>query len=154
MKQMTFELVANVVVVEDDPTFLKFWGRIMDEIGVKNYRLFSDSDEALAYLKEAPCSLLISDVIMTKINGYDLARKALKLYPGCNVILTTAYSTDLSRFLLADQRFHLLHKPYTDLAALKRFIKHIINGDTSFDDISEDSFSKNEDFPQVMEWKL
>ena len=67
---------------------------------------------------------------------------------------TAVPGTDLSRFDLSDCRFHLLHKPYGDISALKVFLRHIIDGDNSFDDLSEDSFSENEDYPQVTEWKL
>ncbi|MFH0799887.1 MAG: response regulator [Pseudomonadota bacterium] len=147
-------LEGKIVVVEDDPTFLSFWGRMLQDLGLKDFELFSDAAEAGLLLEEVPVGLLISDVVMPSRNGYELARIASRRNPGCNIILTTAYATDLSRFELAGCRFQLLHKPYTDLAALRRFIMHIIDGDVEFDDISEDSSSENEDYPGVTEWRL
>lgn len=146
--------VVRVVVVEDDPTLLTFWGRILSDLGVKDYELFSDPTEALLMLEETPIDVMISDVIMQGINGYELARIARRRNPHANIVLTTAYGANLSHFDLAGCRFHLLHKPYTDISSLKRFIDHIVQGDTSFDDISEDSSSENEDYPEVTEWKL
>ncbi|HPM41481.1 MAG TPA: response regulator [bacterium] len=144
----------KIVVVEDDPTMLFFWGRILKDLGVEDYELFSDAVEAKMLLQEIPCTLLISDIVMPGAYGYELARIARRRNPACTIVLTTGYGTDLSRFDLSDCRFHLLHKPYGDISALKVFLRHIIDGDNSFDDLSEDSFSENEDYPQVTEWKL
>lgn len=154
MAQRISENGGKVVVVEDDPTLLYFWGRILGDLGVGDVELFSNPQEARLMLQEMPCRLLISDIVMPGTYGYDLARIACRRDPACTVVLTTGYGTNLSHFDLADCRFHLLHKPYTDIAALKSFIQHLLNGDTSFDDLSEDSCSENEDYPQVMEWKL
>ena len=106
-------------------------------------------------LEEVPCQVLNSDIVMPGAYGYELARIACRRNPACRMVLTTGYGTDLSRFDLSDCRFHLLHKPYTDLGALKVFLRHLLGDEEpSFDDISEDSFSENEDYPQVTEWKL
>lgn len=154
MHRKGFEHGIRVVVVEDDPTFLKFWERILVDLGVENYELFLDAKEAALMLQEVPTSLLISDIVMPDVSGFDLAHIVRKRNPGVSVVLTTGYGTDLGRFDIKDCPFHLLHKPYTDMKALKLFIQHLLDGDTSFEDISEDSFSENEEFPQVTEWKL
>lgn len=154
MKTQPIEITGKIIVVEDDPTLLSLWGRLLRDIGVSDFDLFSDPWEASLLLGEMPCKVLISDVVMPKINGYDLAKIASRRNPNCNIILTTAYGTDLSRFDLADCHFHLLHKPYIDLAAIRRFVMHIVNGDSAFDDLAEDSSSENEDYPAVIEWKL
>jgi len=146
--------VSAIVIVDDDPVYLTFWRRILTDIGVSNLRLTSDPREAMKMLKKSPCRLLISDIIMPHIKGYELARFVNETYPDCPIILTSGFSTDLSRFDLSNPRFHLLHKPYTDLKDLRNFLKHILNGDDTFEDISEDSFSENEDYPEVVEWKL
>jgi len=146
--------VKKIVVVEDDPTFLVFWERILSGIDGIEYELFRNSIEAKLFLEEVHCDLLISDVVMPTVNGYELARIACRKSRDCNVILTTAYGAALSHFDIGTQRFHLLHKPYTNISTLKRFIKHFVDLDTSIDDISEESSSENKDCPQVTEWKL
>lgn len=150
----TPQSAGRVVVVEDDPTFLSLWERLLKDLDVTDFDLFSSPVEAGLFLEEMPCRVLISDVVLPVINGYELAKIACRRNPVCRIVLTTAYGTDLSRFDLTDCRFHLLHKPYTDLTALKRFMKHVINGDSSFGDLAEDSSSGNEDYPEVTEWKL
>lgn len=145
---------GKIVVVEDDPTMLHFWGRLLQELGVERFELISHPLEARLLLEEVPCRFLISDIVMPDTYGYELARIARRRNPACTVVLTTGYGTDLSRFELSGCRFHLLHKPYDDIAALKSFIRHLLDGDASFDDLPEDSCSENEDYPQVTEWKL
>jgi len=142
------------LVADDDAVYLSFWRRILTDLGVDNFMLVQDPHEAEEILKSTPCKLFISDVIMPEINGYELAKIANELQPGCTVILTTAYGTNLYRFALENHKFHLLHKPYNDLNELKKFLEHLLAGDEKFDDISEDSCSENEDYPHLMEWKL
>lgn len=144
----------EVVVVEDDPTFLHFWERILKELGIKRFRLIPDPGEAQKLLSTTKCNLLISDVVMPLFNGFQLAHVARDKNPDCNIILTTGYRTDLSHFNIDSNGFHLLHKPYTNLSALKTLIRHLLDHDSPYEDISEDSFSENKEYPQVMEWKL
>lgn len=146
---------GNFVVVEDDPTFLSFWRRIFDDIGTGDECHFmSDPMEAKRFLEGHKCDMLISDIIMPVINGYELARIARGQSPSCEIVLTTAYGAELSRFDLAGYRFHLLHKPYINVTDIKLFVKHLIEGDRSFDDLPDESSTDNEDYPDVTEWKL
>lgn len=143
-----------ILVVDDDRLYLTFWRRILTDIGAENLVLTKDPLEAMEILKNTTCRLLISDIIMPDIKGYELAKFASKKQPNCPIILTTAFSADLSRFDLSNPKFHLLHKPYQDLKELKKFLCHILHGDSTFEDISDDSFSENDEFPEVIEWKL
>lgn len=144
----------RVLVVEDDPTFGSFWVRLFEELDIKNVTLVTDPLEALKHLDRTSFTLLISDVVMPHVNGYEIAKYACKKDPGIEIVLTTGYSTDLSRFDLTGCRFHLLHKPYSNIAEIKKLIVHLLKGENVFEDASEDSFSENEDYPFVTEWKL
>ena len=144
----------DVIVVEDDKTYLQFWKRFLEDLGITDYILITNSYKARDILTKGSCKLLISDVNMQDINGYDLAKSAIENNCSCSVILTTAYSANLSRFDLGNFPFHLLYKPFSNLTELAKLIRHLVKGETSLDDISEDSWSENEDFPAVTEWKL
>lgn len=144
----------DVIVVEDDNTYLQFWKRFLDDLGIDDYVLITNPYKARDLLIKGGCKLLISDVNMPDINGYELAKIAIETRPECAVIMTTAYSANLSRFDLGSFPFHLLYKPFSNLEELAKLVKHLVKGETSMDDISEDSWSENEDFPMVTEWKL
>ena len=143
-----------ILIVEDDPTFLKFWRRFLRDLRIEEFELVDDPTLAKELLEHAPYQLLISDVILPAMNGFDLAKLARQHHPDIEVLLTTAYGAKLARFDLEGMKFHLLHKPYTNLTELKRLLSHLINGEDVFSDASEDSHSDNEDYPAVTEWKL
>jgi len=144
----------RVMVVEDDPTFASFWMRLFDEMGIHDLKIVSDPIAAIRLLDKEAFTLIISDVVLPHVNGYELAKYALKKQPDIKIVLTTGYSTDLSRFDLTGCRFHLIHKPYSNIGEIKKLITHLIRGEDVFEDASEDSFSENEDYPLVTEWKL
>ena len=145
--------LLRVMVVEDDPTFRSFWRRVFKELGVDDYVIYSDAKEATRSL-DGSFGLLISDVIMPRMNGYELAKYACKHYPNLKIVLTTGYTTDLSHFNLNDCSFHLIHKPYNNIAEIKKMILHLLKGEDVFEDASDDSFSENEDYPLITEWRL
>lgn len=133
---------------------LAFWDRLLMNLGVAERVLITNAQQAMNLLERSNFDVLISDIIMPHLNGYELARRAREINEDIEIALTTAYSTDLSRFDLAGLRLHLIHKPYLDLEGLTAMISHLIHGEDVFDDADEDSFSDNEDFPEVTEWKL
>lgn len=144
----------RVLVVEDDPTMLAFWDRLLMKMGVTQRVLLTSAVQAKNLLDRSDFDLLISDIIMPHINGYELARHAREQKGDIDIVLTTAYNTDLSRFDLKGLRLHLIHKPYIDLGGLSTMLNHLLHGESVFEDADEDSWSDNEDYPEVTEWKL
>ena len=151
---MEGEVAKRVLVVEDDPTMLAFWDRLLMKLGVTQRVLLTSAVQAKNLLDRSEFDLLISDIIMPNINGYDLARHARNNNAAIEIVLTTAYSTDLSRFDLKGLCLHLIHKPYIDLGGLSKMISHMLHDEDVFEDAEEDSWSDNEDYPDVTEWKL
>lgn len=144
----------RVLVVEDDPTMLAFWDRLLMKLNIAERVLITSPRQAKNLLDRSQFDLLISDIVMPSLHGYDLARHARAVQPNIQIVLTTGYTTDLSRFDLEGLKLHLLHKPYLDLEGLSNMIRHLIKNENVFEDADEDSWSDNEDFPQVTEWKL
>ncbi|MFH1829325.1 MAG: response regulator [Pseudomonadota bacterium] len=154
MAHTTGKSTFDVMVVEDDNTYLSFWKRFLNDMGITNYTLITNPYKAKDLLIKGGCRLLISDINLPDINGYELAKVAHEHSVDCEVILTTAYLANLSRFDIGTCSFHLLYKPFSNLEELAKLIKLLTGGDVSMEDMSEDSFSENEDFPMVTEWKL
>ena len=143
-----------VLLVEDDATYAKLWQRLLKEMGVVHVFVVESSEEAMALLKAQSFDLLISDVTLPGINGYELSRQARTLHPALKVLLTTGYQTDLSRFDLKSPRFHLLHKPYHNLELILKLAAQLLSDQKPQDAFDEDSFSENEDYPDITEWTL
>lgn len=144
----------SVVVVEDDPTYLHLWERLLRDAGIKKYKTFGSPKEGLEYLEKNKVNLLISDVLMKGTNGYELATLAKAINPKIEILLTTGYETDLSRYDLKGLRCHLLHKPYHNLGDVCLLLQKLILGENVFEEMDEDSFSENLDNPDITEWTL
>jgi len=72
-----------------------------------------DGPEALALIGTEPATdLLVSDIKMPLMNGYQLAEAALKLRPGLKVLLMTGHAPDDAPPSLRPHRFHVLQKPF------------------------------------------
>lgn len=145
---------ALIIIVDDDPLYIKFWKRLLGELAIDNIITTTDPIEAKKLIEEKKCDILISDVIMPHSSGYELAKLAHEINPECKVILTTAYSPYLSRFDLLRPHFYLLPKPYGSIWALGKLVRKLVDGDDDFDEMGENSFGESEEYPEVVEWKI
>ncbi len=90
--------IQTILVVEDDPTYLQLWNRLIKDLKVQNFWTASDAQKAIKILKEKKIDLLISDIVLPFKNGYEIAKLAKEQNPDVRILLTTGYGTDLSRF--------------------------------------------------------
>lgn len=77
-KETTRHSTSNVLIVDDDPVNLKILRRLLDE----KYHLgtASNGEEALNRLTDKQWDLIISDVMMPNMSGYQLTREIRKQY--------------------------------------------------------------------------
>lgn len=144
----------RVIVVDDDPIYLRVWEKVFWGIADCHYCLTNDPVAVLALLKETPVDLIISDIVMGTHSGYDIASAVHKEHPEVQLLLTTGYDCNIKRFALENPQFHILYKPYQNITNIQRFVQHLLRRENVFEDTSEDSFSENEHYPNVMEWRL
>ncbi|MBI4365438.1 MAG: response regulator [Deltaproteobacteria bacterium] len=144
----------RVIILDDDPLYLRVWEKIFRGMIDCHYCLTNDPATASAVLKSTTVDLVISDIVMPLGSGYAIAELTSKLQSTAQVILTTGYDCNLSRFTLQDPHFHILYKPYRNIGDIQRFVQHLLNRTTMFTDLSEESMSENSDYPQVTEWRL
>jgi two-component system nitrogen regulation response regulator GlnG len=143
-----------IVVADDDPLYRRLWEKILSQFPNSRYRICSTVAEAEDALHKEMTTLLVCDVVMPDKMGFDLATEASKKYPWLQVVLTTGYEAKLSHFNLRDPKFHILYKPYRSVEDIVKWLKHLLAQEDPTVDASEDSWSENDDFPAVMEWKL
>lgn len=144
----------KVVIVDEDTTFLKMWEKVFRLMNCCNYCITNDPQLARMIAKQGPVDLLISEVVMEKESGFKLAEEAHKINSKANIVLTTTYNCDLSRFNLKNPHFHILYKPYHSIEDVIKFVHDIMDHKDPRKDVDEDSWSENELYPAVMEWKL
>jgi CheY-like chemotaxis protein len=82
---------THFLVVDDDPQVLEVAARACEEIGLTVLRA-EDGAGALEILRENPeVELLLTDIAMPKMTGWELAHVAKQQYPDLKVIYTSGY---------------------------------------------------------------
>jgi CheY-like chemotaxis protein len=105
-----------VLLAEDEPIVREYMASLLREQG---YRVFkaADGEDALGIFKQIPgmmIDLLLTDIIMPKMNGKELAYRIGLLSPGTKVMFCSAYPEKLaSRNGMIDTRVPFLQKPVT-----------------------------------------
>jgi two-component system cell cycle sensor histidine kinase/response regulator CckA len=111
---------GTILLVEDEDAVRMFSARALRE---KGYRVIeADSGEAaLETLKNGErFDLLVTDVVMPKMDGPTLSKKVRDLYPETKTIFISGYTEDTFRKNLDhNAKIHFLPKPFTlkDLAS-------------------------------------
>jgi CheY-like chemotaxis protein len=105
----------TVLVAEDDPSVRALVQSVLERNG---YRVLAAADGQaaldLAHQEKGRIDLLLSDVIMPRMNGRDLCDVLTVLYPGLRVIFMSGYTGDaLSGPGGLDGDVQLVSKPFT-----------------------------------------
>ena len=112
---------ATVLLVEDEPAILGMTREMLEQIGC-NVLTATSPAEALDRAGEygGTINLLITDVIMPEMNGWELSRKLQTIHPDLKMLFTSGYAADASAHHDAlEKAGHFIQKPFTvdDLAA-------------------------------------
>ena len=118
----------TVLIAEDDDAVRRVAGRILETAG---YRVTScpGGVEALEALDGAEFDLLLADVVMPGMRGDDLARRAVAMRPGLNVLFMSGYSDDAPPSDLGPTsgRVGFIDKPF-DAGALLERLRELLTG--------------------------
>ena len=113
MSHDTAKQSPRILVADDDPQVLRFFVRILRTAGYEVVEA-KDGKQALARLRTTPCSLLILDLSMPEMDGFDVLRVLHSEMPEMKVIAVSGYKEGAllpaSSFLGA---METLHKPMT-----------------------------------------
>jgi CheY-like chemotaxis protein len=118
---------AKIILVDDEADILTVMKKSMSSYQVM---AFSDSRAALNALRNNPTEycILVTDLRMPGLTGFELAREAKKLNPDILVVLVTAFEIKLAEFnsVFPSTRIDgTLHKPFR-LAELQSTISHML----------------------------
>ena len=123
----------KVIVVEDDRDSRDLLRHVLEERGAKVVTV-ADASDAMTRLAERRPDLLLSDIEMPNVDGYELIRRVRQLAPeqGGNVpavaITAFARSQDRRRALLAGYQMHIA-KPFEpeELVAVCASVAGVVN---------------------------
>jgi two-component system cell cycle sensor histidine kinase/response regulator CckA len=109
----------TILVVDDEPALLEVSCHMLADHGYHILKANS-GDEALNILENNTVDLLLTDVIMPKMDGYQLAAIVIKKYPKIKIQIMSGYSSDRDECAEDKQLSKkLLHKQFTSDDLLK-----------------------------------
>jgi len=111
-------MTTRILVVDDESYVRDLLMRVLTRRG-HAVDVAADGESALELMTEHQYDLVLTDVVMPGIDGFDLLRRVKATYPGVTVIVLTGYARkqSISDFLLygADE---YLSKPFQVQALL------------------------------------
>lgn len=118
----------TILLVEDEILILRVASAALTALG---YRVLTATNalDAIELVKSTtdPLHLLVTDVIMPKMGGPDLAKHLVELRPGLKVLFSSGYTENaVVDHGVLDQRVHFLQKPYTP-TILARRVREILD---------------------------
>ncbi len=120
----------TILLVEDEPGVRSFTAQVLEEAGYRVLQAGSGEEAMeLVALTDEPIALLLTDVVMTGINGRVLAERLRALHPKLAVIYTSGYTDDIVvRAGVTGESIPFLHKPFTPQQLLERVSLTLANG--------------------------
>ena len=116
----------TILVVDDEESLLNLTREILDSHGF-NIILANSAKEALNILENNSIDILISDIIMPEMDGYQLASIVKEKYPDIKIQLASGFSDNDNMDMVDDDlQQNLLFKPFNSQALLQR-IRELIN---------------------------
>jgi len=110
----------TILIVDDELTLLNLTHEILSEKGYYTFRAES-AKQALEILKNESIDLVICDIIMPEMDGYQLAAIVQEEYPNVKVQLVSGFSDKRHVEMVSDDlQINMLHKPYSQQALLQR----------------------------------
>jgi two-component system, cell cycle sensor histidine kinase and response regulator CckA len=111
----------TILLVEDAQLVRKLTQELLE---VRGYHVIeaASPEEALRVCQshDGAIDLILSDIIMPKITGRELAEQAVRLRPGIKILLMSGYADEITRSLIVKTGFHFIAKPFTsDALAIK-----------------------------------
>jgi len=113
----------NILLVEDDELIRRFASEALFSLGY-NVIEAGDGEEAFNLLKvneKIRFDLILTDLVMPKMNGKELANLSSELFPDIKVLFVSGYTKDYliqSEFFMEDSEF--MHKPYSVIDLAKK----------------------------------
>ena len=104
--------LSRILLAEDDESMRGFLVRALKKAGYEVLD-FANGEDAFERLKAEPFTLLLTDIVMPKMDGIELARRASELDPDLKIMFITGFSAVLlNNDLAAPKDAHVLSKPF------------------------------------------
>jgi two-component system cell cycle sensor histidine kinase/response regulator CckA len=114
--------LAPILVVEDEPRVRELMRLVLVRAGYDVVAVAGPHDALAALNRQPDINLLLIDVVMPEMNGYDLAAEARRIAPAAKVVFLSGFACDPSRQPPTDG---FLAKPFT-VESLTDIVQHAL----------------------------
>lgn len=102
----------RILLAEDDDSMRGFLARALERAGY-DVIAYDNGADAFARLKEEPFTLLLTDIVMPRMDGIELARRASELDPDLKIMFITGFAAvTLNNEVQAPKDARVLSKPF------------------------------------------
>jgi CheY-like chemotaxis protein len=125
-QKTSIEGTETILVVDDEEGLRELASEFLTMVGY-TVHCADGHEEALNILKTQHIDLMLSDVVMPEMNGYQLSSLVKQEYPSVKIQLVSGYA-DPTSITVIDKNLHenLIHKPYS-YHILKNKISELLN---------------------------
>ncbi|NNE66661.1 MAG: response regulator [Pyrinomonadaceae bacterium] len=112
----------TVLLVEDEDLIRETSSEVLTSLGYK-VLVAKDGEEAMRIAKshENEINLLLTDVVMPKMNGHELAKRIRRKFKNLSVLFMSGYADDIiTRHGILEEHVHFLGKPFSPLTLAER----------------------------------
>jgi CheY-like chemotaxis protein len=128
-------MAVKILLVDDEHAIVDSLSEIIETAGYEVIKAYSGEQAIAAVIGSCP-NVLLSDVLMPGLNGFEIALEIKKKCPSCRLLLFSgqAATAELAQrfgptFTSRGYRFELLPKPYHPTALLRKLeesLTHVI----------------------------
>ncbi len=107
--------IETILLVEDEPAILKMTARMLERLGYKVLAAGTPGEAVhLAQERSGRIDLLMTDVVMPEMNGRDLAKNLLSIYPDIRRLFMSGYTANvIAHHGVLDEGVHFIQKPFS-----------------------------------------
>ena len=116
---------STILIVDDEEALSQM---LNDLLSAEGYKILEANNavQALGFLKSTHVDLMISDIVMPGMDGFELVEKMKELYPQVKIQLVSGYSDQIQGDVVLHKK--ILYKPYSQFDMIER-VKDILSGD-------------------------
>ncbi len=103
--------IRRILLAEDDEAMRAFLARALDKAGYEVVS-FNNGADALERLKQEPFTLLLTDIVMPRMDGIELARRASSLDPDIKIMFITGFAAVTLNSETQPKDSRVLSKPF------------------------------------------
>lgn len=104
--------VRRILLAEDDDSMREFLARALAKAGY-DVVAFANGADAYERLKDEPFTLLLTDIVMPRMDGIELARRASEIDPELKIMFITGFAAvTLNNDAPAPKDARVLSKPF------------------------------------------